>query len=279
MIREIVREMFYHGYNNYMENAYPDDELKPLSCTGRRRDKAKSRGDMDEVLANYSLTLLDSLDTLVVLGDYEEFERASYLLINSISFNNDITINLFEVNIRALGGLLSSHLLAKQLQSESLQISKLHQRNDFIVDPIIEENEGENNQNEHREQSEDYFGILTKYQLNIIKELQIFFQNSKYDYLNQKDQKRLINQLERTKTSGYFIDYNDEFLKIAIDLGLRLLPAFQTTTGIPFSRVNLKTGVPKGESTRNCLAGAGTLLLEFGTLSRLSGYSVFEVLF
>ena len=58
--------MFYHGYNNYLEHAYPDDELKPLSCTGRKRDDSTSRGDMDDVLGNYSLTLLDTLDTLVV---------------------------------------------------------------------------------------------------------------------------------------------------------------------------------------------------------------------
>ena len=26
--------MFYHAYDNYMINAFPKDELKPLSCTG-----------------------------------------------------------------------------------------------------------------------------------------------------------------------------------------------------------------------------------------------------
>jgi len=32
--REQVREMFHHGYDSYMEFAFPKDELKPLTCTG-----------------------------------------------------------------------------------------------------------------------------------------------------------------------------------------------------------------------------------------------------
>lgn len=48
--REEAREMFYHAYNAYMHNAYPADELMPLSCTGRIRGVTPSRGDMDDVL-------------------------------------------------------------------------------------------------------------------------------------------------------------------------------------------------------------------------------------
>lgn len=33
--REKVKSMFYHAYNGYLEHAYPLDELKPLSCTGK----------------------------------------------------------------------------------------------------------------------------------------------------------------------------------------------------------------------------------------------------
>lgn len=31
--KEIVRDMFYHAYNNYMNFAFPHDELKPLSSS------------------------------------------------------------------------------------------------------------------------------------------------------------------------------------------------------------------------------------------------------
>ena len=32
--RHNIKEMFYHGYNNYLQHAYPYDELKPQSCKG-----------------------------------------------------------------------------------------------------------------------------------------------------------------------------------------------------------------------------------------------------
>ena len=65
--------------------------------------------------------------------------------------------------------------------------------------------------------------------------------------------------------------YDDELLKLAVDLGWRLLPAFDTATGIPYGTVNLAYGVPRGETTVSSLAGAGSLSLEFSVLSALSG--------
>lgn len=41
--------------------------------------------------------------------------------------------------------------------------------------------------------------------------------------------------------------YKGELLDLAYDLGSRLLPAFNTPLGIPVHRVNLRTGIPKGE--------------------------------
>jgi hypothetical protein len=54
-------------------------------------------------------------------------------------------------------------------------------------------------------------------------------------------------------------------------VGTRLLPAFRTSTGIPYGTVNLLRGVPKGETELASTAGAGSLLLEFEVLSCLSG--------
>ncbi len=42
--------MFYHGYNAYLENAFPADELMPLSCRGRFRGVQPYRGDIDDAL-------------------------------------------------------------------------------------------------------------------------------------------------------------------------------------------------------------------------------------
>ncbi len=58
--------MFIHAYESYIQNAYPADELMPLSCKGRYRDTQPNRGDVDDALGNFSLTLVDSLDSLVV---------------------------------------------------------------------------------------------------------------------------------------------------------------------------------------------------------------------
>ena len=78
---------------------------------------------------------------------------------------------------------------------------------------------------------------------------------------------------------GMKIDgYKGELLTLAHDLGSRLLVAFDTDTGIPYARVNLRSGVPLYETQSTCVAGAGTLILEFGTLSRLTGDPRFEVI-
>ncbi|UYV74485.1 EDEM3 [Cordylochernes scorpioides] len=75
----------------------------PLSCKGRYRGVEPSRGDIDDALGNFTLTLVDTLDTLVVLGDFDEFEEAVQRVIESVSFDQDIVVSVFETNIRMLG--------------------------------------------------------------------------------------------------------------------------------------------------------------------------------
>ena len=48
--RDEARDMFYHGFNAYMDLAFPADELMPLSCRGRFRGKEPNRGDIDDAL-------------------------------------------------------------------------------------------------------------------------------------------------------------------------------------------------------------------------------------
>uniref|UniRef100_A0A0N5ACU6 Uncharacterized protein n=1 Tax=Syphacia muris TaxID=451379 RepID=A0A0N5ACU6_9BILA len=50
VLRLQAKEMFLHGYYAYMKNAYPHDELMPLSCKGRQRGVTPSRGDVDDSL-------------------------------------------------------------------------------------------------------------------------------------------------------------------------------------------------------------------------------------
>lgn len=65
--------------------------------------------------------------------------------------------------------------------------------------------------------------------------------------------------------------YDGFLLELAVDIGTRLLSAFDTPTGIPYGTVHLQYGVPLGETPIASLAGGGTLSLEFELLSRLSG--------
>ncbi|KAJ0409517.1 hypothetical protein ATCC90586_009057 [Pythium insidiosum] len=192
-LREKARAMFYHGYRSYMDHAFPWDELKPLSCEGRRWDR-RERGDLDDVLGGYALTLVDSLDTLAVLGDRDEFLRAVRLVVEHVHFDRDVTVSVFEATIRVIGGLLSAHLIA----------------------------------------SPEHLGVLTA------------------------------------------DEYSGELLALAVDLGRRLLPAFETPTELPVHRVHLQRGLTRGAPTVTCPAAAGSLLVEFSYLSRLSNISTFE---
>ncbi|XP_072918174.1 ER degradation-enhancing alpha-mannosidase-like protein 2 [Hemitrygon akajei] len=180
--RERVKEMFYHAYNNYLENAFPYDELRPLTCDGQ------------DTWGSFSLTLIDALDTLLVLGNVTEFQRVVHLLQDGMNFDIDVNASVFETNIRVVGGLLSAHLLSRE--------------GGIAVEP------------------------------------------------------------------GW--PCTGPLLRLAEEAARRLLPAFQTPTGMPFGTVNLMNGVNPGETPVTCTAGIGTFILEFATLSRLTGDPVFE---
>uniref|UniRef100_A0A6N2LH79 Alpha-1,2-Mannosidase n=1 Tax=Salix viminalis TaxID=40686 RepID=A0A6N2LH79_SALVM len=98
-MREKVRKMFYHAYENYMTHAFPHDELKPLS-----RSFTDSLGELgnlklEHLPQNYNgtaLTLIESLSSLVILGNCTEFERAVLWLSENLTFDVDARVNLFE---------------------------------------------------------------------------------------------------------------------------------------------------------------------------------------
>lgn len=45
---------------------------------------------------------------------------------------------------------------------------------------------------------------------------------------------------------------------------------------MPYGTVNLRYGVPEGETSITCTAGVGTFIIEFGALSRLTGDPIYE---
>jgi mannosidase alpha-like ER degradation enhancer 2 len=73
--------------------------------------------------------------------------------------------------------------------------------------------------------------------------------------------------------SSYELTHDKRLLSLAEDLGDRLLPAFGSPTGMPYVEVNLRTGKVRNPETNP--AEIGTLLIEFGTLSKLTGKPIY----
>ncbi len=99
-VAEQVRQEFLHAWTGYRKHAWGHDELRPLSLAPHDWH--------DQTLL---MTAVDALDGLILLGfDDEASETAAYILEN-LSFDRDIEVKTFEINIRLLGGLLSSYQL------------------------------------------------------------------------------------------------------------------------------------------------------------------------
>lgn len=255
-LRRDTRDLFYHGFTNYMRHAFPDDELKPISCKPQTRNRENPADiGLNDVLGNYSVTLVDSLSSLAILASGErgedkhrplkDFQEGVAALVElygdggekrpcgtkACGFELDSKVQVFETNIRGVGGLLSAHLFA-------------------------------------------------------VGELPIRGYEPKW--VKGKDGGQVIKWPK--------FAYDGQLLRLAHDLASRLLPAFGTQTGLPYPRVNLKHGIPfyrdsedgicrldgtssdPREITETCAAGAGSLVLEFTTLSRLTGDERFEIL-
>ena len=163
-----VKQEFLHAWNNYVRYAWGHDELKPLS-----------KKPYDWYGQSLLMTPVDALDTLVLMGLKPQADRDRKLIDSTLSFDKDIYVKVFEINIRLLGGLLSA----------------------------------------------------------------------------------------------YELTGDQRLLALADDLGKRLLPAFNSPTGLPYRYVNLRTGAVRGVDSNP--AETGTLILEFGTLSKLTGNPVF----
>ncbi|KAG1327019.1 putative Alpha-mannosidase I MNS5 [Cocos nucifera] len=172
------------------------DELKPLTKTFTDSLSELGNLKLEFLPQNYkgsALSLIESLSSLVVLGNFTEFQRGVLWLSDNLTFDVDARVNLFECNIRVLGGLISAHILATDTKS------------------------------------------------------------------------RLDHGL-----------YKNQLLNLAEDLGQRFLPAFESPTGLPYAWINLKNGVMENETTETSTSGCGSLILEMGALTRLTGDSRYE---
>jgi mannosidase alpha-like ER degradation enhancer 2 len=158
-----VRDAFVRAWQGYERYAWGHDQLLPLS-----------RGYRDWYPASLEMTPLDGFDTMLLMGLTAEAAKAKALILDSLRFDRDFPVQVFEVTIRELGGLITA----------------------------------------------------------------------------------------------YQMDGDRRFLRLAIDLADRLLPAFGSPTGMPYRFVNLTTGAQSGPVSNP--AEIGTLMLEFGALSKLA---------
>ncbi len=156
------------AWQGYMQYAKGFDALKPISKQGENWYKT-----------SLLMTPVDAFDTFIIMGLKSEAGEAKELIFANLNFDLDMDVQLFEINIRLLGGLLSA----------------------------------------------------------------------------------------------YELDGDKRFLTLAEDLCKRLLPAFNTKTGMPYRYVNLKTGAVR--DSLNNPAEIGTCLLEFCKLTQLTGDSTY----
>jgi mannosyl-oligosaccharide alpha-1,2-mannosidase len=92
-----VKDAFLHSWKGYKQEAWGKDELRPI------------QGGFKTPFCGWAATMVDSLDTLWIMGLKEEFE-ISLIELRTVDFTNTkgCTINLFETTIRHLGGLLAA---------------------------------------------------------------------------------------------------------------------------------------------------------------------------
>jgi mannosyl-oligosaccharide alpha-1,2-mannosidase len=110
-----VKETFLHAWTGYRKEAWGKDELRPVN------------GGHKSPFCGWAATLVDSLDTLLIMGLHSEFEDA-LLELEKVDFvtTEGCQINLFEMTIRHLGGLLSAYDLSggrKVLIEKALELA------------------------------------------------------------------------------------------------------------------------------------------------------------
>ncbi|EER42066.1 class I alpha-mannosidase [Histoplasma capsulatum H143] len=100
--RDAVKQAFLHSWKGYKKYAWLKDELSPVDGGGRNP------------YGGWGATLVDTLDTLWLMGLEKEFKEA-VSAVKHIDFSSSDTslLNVFETNIRYLGGFLAAHDLTK----------------------------------------------------------------------------------------------------------------------------------------------------------------------
>ena len=98
ILADRVKAETRHAWQGYVRHAWGHDALKPLT-----------RAPHDWYGTSLLMTPVDALDTLLMMGLTDEAKAAQALIVTKLSFDHDLDVQVFEVTIRLVGGLLSGY--------------------------------------------------------------------------------------------------------------------------------------------------------------------------
>ncbi|KAM7184299.1 glycoside hydrolase family 47 protein [Rhypophila sp. PSN 637] len=114
--RQQVKQLFQKNWASYRKYAWMKDALQPISASYK------------DQFSGWAATLVDSLDTLWIMGLREEFDEAVAAVANiDFGSTSSYSVNMFEVNIRYLGGLLAAYDLSQRdiLLTKAIELGDL----------------------------------------------------------------------------------------------------------------------------------------------------------
>lgn len=195
-----VVAMMRHAWAGYKECAWGYDEVKPVSCSGKNWP---GNGTL-------MLTIIDSLDTLWLCGMQSEFDEA-VLALRGFNFTRLTDgVNIFELTIRVVGGLLSAYWLSAEptlldLANEvgERTVATFPRKGETVlpeVDVILAD---------RRSQHADWLGIttslseVTSIQLEY-KTLSYFTGNMDFDNAAMFTERVVLSHLDDVRVPGLF---------------------------------------------------------------------------
>jgi mannosidase alpha-like ER degradation enhancer 2 len=98
MESEKIKSACQYAWSGYKQYAWGYDALKPVSKVGQ-----------NWYTTSLLMTPLDAFDTFMLLGLNQEASEAKDIILSKLTFDLDMEVQLFEINIRMLGGLLSAY--------------------------------------------------------------------------------------------------------------------------------------------------------------------------
>lgn len=111
-----IRKQFLKCWRSYRSYGWMHDELRPIS------------GEVTDQFGGWATMLIDALDTAYIMGFDEEFSSA-IADVERIDFGYTHLdkINVFETNVRHLGGLLSAYELSsdKRLLNKAKEVGEM----------------------------------------------------------------------------------------------------------------------------------------------------------